>query len=269
MQSALYSTADTIAAGVAAMGPFELIHDGSPDHGIAAVSWRLKEGTDPGWNLYDLADRMRTRGWLVPAYSLPSDLDHLSIQRVLIRHGFSRELADTLLADPGRQRRHARQAHAGQLAHRGRGGHGLPQRQGRRLGRHQAKGDGMVEVVVDEHDVAGRLATAGSRRSPRESQRRSAPRAVSPAARRAGSAAPPSARAAPGRDDPSSTRRRAARPAPCAPPGVRRRSRPVGSSPSHRGRQARRGPGRSAARPRCAAAAAARPQPGRRWCRPA
>jgi glutamate decarboxylase len=99
VQSRLYDTAARIAAGVAAMGPFELIHDGSADAGIAAVSWRLADGAHVDWNLYDLADRMRTRGWLVPAYSLPPDQQDLSIQRVLIRHGFSRDLGDELLAD--------------------------------------------------------------------------------------------------------------------------------------------------------------------------
>ena len=99
VQTRLHESAADIAAGIGAMGPFELIHDGSADTGIAAVSWRLKASDPPGWNLYDLADRMRTRGWLVPAYSLPPHQADLSIQRVLIRHGFSRDLAGQLLDD--------------------------------------------------------------------------------------------------------------------------------------------------------------------------
>ena len=49
--------------------------------------------------LLDLADRLRVRGWLVPAYSLPANQQDLSIQRVLLRHGFSRDLADRLVED--------------------------------------------------------------------------------------------------------------------------------------------------------------------------
>jgi glutamate decarboxylase len=104
VQTRLYESAADIAAGILEMGPFALIHDGDPDRGIAAVSWRLKpdaqvDGRPVTWNLYDLADRMRTRGWLVPAYSLPPHQDGLSIQRVLLRHGFSRDLAGQLLDD--------------------------------------------------------------------------------------------------------------------------------------------------------------------------
>ncbi len=49
--------------------------------------------------LPQLADRLRTRGWLVPAYSLPPALDKLVIQRVLCRHGFSLDLAKWLIGD--------------------------------------------------------------------------------------------------------------------------------------------------------------------------
>ena len=38
-------------------------------------------------------------GWLVPAYSLPAALEHQVVQRVLVRHGFSRDLAGHLLED--------------------------------------------------------------------------------------------------------------------------------------------------------------------------
>ncbi len=104
VQGRLYDAAGVIAAAVAGMGPFEVIHDGSPDAGIAAVSWRLRAGAqvDGGpvrWTLYDLADRMRTRGWLAPAYSLPADEQALSIQRVLLRHGTSGDLARSFVTD--------------------------------------------------------------------------------------------------------------------------------------------------------------------------
>jgi glutamate decarboxylase len=35
----------------------------------------------------------------VPAYTLPPHLEELAIQRILVRHGFSRDMADLLLAD--------------------------------------------------------------------------------------------------------------------------------------------------------------------------
>ncbi len=69
------------------------------DAGIPALCWKMKPGVDAGFSLYDLADRLRTRGWQVPAYSLPPDQQDLVIQRILVRHGVSRDLAALLLSD--------------------------------------------------------------------------------------------------------------------------------------------------------------------------
>jgi glutamate decarboxylase len=42
---------------------------------------------------------LRERGWLVPAYSMPPNREDLVIQRILIRHGFTREMAEELLRE--------------------------------------------------------------------------------------------------------------------------------------------------------------------------
>jgi glutamate decarboxylase len=67
------------------------------------VTWRIADGGEPGFNLFDLADRLRTHGWLVPAYTLPAELEAQSVQRVLIRHGFSRDLGTHFVADLQRE----------------------------------------------------------------------------------------------------------------------------------------------------------------------
>jgi glutamate decarboxylase len=76
-----------------------MIYGGKPDEGIPTLCWRMKDGTDPGFSLYDLADRLRARGWQVPAYSLPAHCETEVIQRILVRHGVSRDLASLLLDD--------------------------------------------------------------------------------------------------------------------------------------------------------------------------
>lgn len=101
-----YEVSRHFAEGIEALGPFSLICDGDPAKGITAVSWRLAEGIDPGYNLFDLADRLRSHGWLVPAYTLPSNLEDLAIQRIVVRHGFSHDLIDLLLADVRRSLDH-------------------------------------------------------------------------------------------------------------------------------------------------------------------
>ena len=38
-------------------------------------------------------------GWIVPAYTLPPDAEHIRILRVVVRNGFGRDLADLFLDD--------------------------------------------------------------------------------------------------------------------------------------------------------------------------
>ncbi len=97
IQDACYKTAAFIAKEIDKMGPFEIIHSGPG--GIPAVCWSLKENAAPGFNLYDLANLLRNRGWQVPAYSMPANREDLVVQRILIRHGVSRDLGDLLIKD--------------------------------------------------------------------------------------------------------------------------------------------------------------------------
>ena len=51
------------------------------------------------WTLYDLQDKLQQSGWMVPAYTLPKKLDNYVVMRVVVRQGFSRDMADMLLGD--------------------------------------------------------------------------------------------------------------------------------------------------------------------------
>ncbi|WLW63579.1 glutamate decarboxylase [Achromobacter aegrifaciens] len=100
IQSACYDTARYLADEIGKMGPFEVLFDGDPTKGIPALCWKLKDGQkDPGFNLYDLADRLRSRGWQVPAYSMPANRQGLVVQRILVRHGVSRDMGALLIDD--------------------------------------------------------------------------------------------------------------------------------------------------------------------------
>ncbi len=79
---------------VARLGPFELITDGSD---IPVFCWKLKGETN--FTLFDLAERIRDRGWLVPAYTMPANREDLTVQRVVVKEGFSRDMADLLIKD--------------------------------------------------------------------------------------------------------------------------------------------------------------------------
>ncbi|MGB8645485.1 MAG: glutamate decarboxylase [Anaerolineae bacterium] len=87
-----------LAQEIKKLGPFELLSDGSD---IPVFAWRLKESTN--YSLFDLADRLRDRGWQVPAYSLPKNCEETVVQRVVVREGFSHDMAEMLLKDIVRQ----------------------------------------------------------------------------------------------------------------------------------------------------------------------
>jgi glutamate decarboxylase len=99
IHEACYETARHFARELTKLGPFEILFGGEAGSGIPCVSWKIKEGVEIPFSLYDLADRLRVRGWQVPAYSLPANRQDLAIQRILVRHGVTRDLADLLLAD--------------------------------------------------------------------------------------------------------------------------------------------------------------------------
>jgi len=84
-------TADAIAG----LGPFRLITDGSE---LPVFTFALTEGSRP-YTVFDVSERLRDRGWLVPAYTFPENRQDLAALRVVVRNGFSRDLGDLLVAD--------------------------------------------------------------------------------------------------------------------------------------------------------------------------
>jgi glutamate decarboxylase len=104
IQQACADTAQWLASEIARLGPLELVYDGKG--ALPAVCYKLKEGKDYGFTLYDLSERVRMRGWLIASYPLPANRNATIIQRILIRHGVSRDLAQLLLDDLGRALKH-------------------------------------------------------------------------------------------------------------------------------------------------------------------
>jgi glutamate decarboxylase len=99
IQNACYETARYFAREITRLGPFEILYGGETGEGIPCVSWKIRDGVKTPFSLYDLADRLRVRGWQVPAYSMPANRQDLVVQRILVRHGVSRDLVSLLLED--------------------------------------------------------------------------------------------------------------------------------------------------------------------------
>ena len=97
IQSECAQLGQFLATQIAALGPFRILYDGHG--GIPGLCWQLRDPENSPFTLYQLADALRDRGWLVPAYSMPAQREDLVIQRILVRHGFTRSMAGQLLAE--------------------------------------------------------------------------------------------------------------------------------------------------------------------------
>jgi len=83
-----------LSSEIEKMGPFKLITKGDD---IPVFAWTLKEETN--FSLYDMADKLREHGWLVPAYKMPANREDLVVQRIVVKNAFSYDLANMLLKD--------------------------------------------------------------------------------------------------------------------------------------------------------------------------
>ena len=82
------------------MEPFEVLTDGSD---MPLVTWTLKDGYADRWDLHDLSAKLRERGWQVPAYPMPADIEDMTVMRVVVRNGVSMDLTRLLLDDMRRR----------------------------------------------------------------------------------------------------------------------------------------------------------------------
>jgi glutamate decarboxylase len=94
-----YNVSRHVARRIAEFEAFEVLFDGDSSGGIPAVSWTMRENADASYSLFDLSERLRARGWQVAAYTMVPNIADMVVMRVLVRHGFSLDLADALLDD--------------------------------------------------------------------------------------------------------------------------------------------------------------------------
>jgi glutamate decarboxylase len=100
---AMRTAATRLQQGLLDTGWFTALSAVATDLPVVVV--RLRTDPDPGFNVFHLSAKLREKGWIVPAYTMPPDLDgkqgHPSVDvlRMVVREGFSVDLVDTLLAD--------------------------------------------------------------------------------------------------------------------------------------------------------------------------
>ena len=95
VQQACRDVATYLSAHIADLGPFQLLSRGDQLPVFAFTT----TGDIAAYNVYDVSRRLRERGWLVPAYTFPANRTDLAVLRIVVRNGFTHDLADLFLAD--------------------------------------------------------------------------------------------------------------------------------------------------------------------------
>ncbi|CAL9131467.1 unnamed protein product [Musa textilis] len=80
--------------GLERTGRFDIV---SKDNGVPLVAFSLKDRSRH--DEFEVSDFLRRFGWIVPAYTMPPDAQHITVLRVVIREDFSRTLAERLVMD--------------------------------------------------------------------------------------------------------------------------------------------------------------------------
>src|SRR5581483_10582168 len=86
------------AQQIEALGPFRLLTRGDQ---LPVFAFTTKPDVT-AYDVFDVSRRLRERGWQVPAYTFPENRQDLSVLRVVVRNGFTHDLASMLIDDIAR-----------------------------------------------------------------------------------------------------------------------------------------------------------------------
>jgi glutamate decarboxylase len=97
VQQATRDVARRLAEGIEALGPFRLLTRGDQ---LPVFAFTITDKVT--FDVFDVSRRLRERGWLVPAYTFPEKRTDLAVIRIVVRNGFTLDMADLFLNDLGR-----------------------------------------------------------------------------------------------------------------------------------------------------------------------
>jgi glutamate decarboxylase len=96
VMSSLQRGARWLAGQIDDLGMFELFGKGDD---LPVVCFGLRDGQ--AWDVFDLSDQLRQRGWIVPAYRMAPNAEDVAVLRVVVREGLSFDMAQQLIEDIG------------------------------------------------------------------------------------------------------------------------------------------------------------------------
>jgi glutamate decarboxylase len=90
------ANAETLAEDIKGLGQFQII--GADEETLPLVAFNLVE--EHAYDEFDIAFQLAAeRGWMVPAYTMPPNAQHVKMMRALVKLNLSRTLVDTLAND--------------------------------------------------------------------------------------------------------------------------------------------------------------------------
>ncbi len=93
VQGASSQIAQHMAAEISRMGPYRLITEARD---LPVFAFTLNKDVE-NYTVFDVSARLREGGWLVPAYTFPPNREDLSVLRVVVRAGFTHDMADLFI----------------------------------------------------------------------------------------------------------------------------------------------------------------------------
>ncbi|HEY0807599.1 MAG TPA: glutamate decarboxylase, partial [Pseudonocardiaceae bacterium] len=87
--------ATKLSGKIAELGPFRLLTDGTE---LPVFAFTLTDDISR-YSVFDVSAALRENGWQVPAYTFPPNRTDLAALRVVVRNGFSHDMAEALVDD--------------------------------------------------------------------------------------------------------------------------------------------------------------------------
>jgi glutamate decarboxylase len=84
-----------LSGQIAELGPFELLTKGDE---LPVFAFKLRDDIS-NYTVFDVSNGIRENGWLVPAYTFPKNREDLAALRVVVKRGFTHDMADQLIID--------------------------------------------------------------------------------------------------------------------------------------------------------------------------
>ncbi|MBV9213071.1 MAG: glutamate decarboxylase [Actinobacteria bacterium] len=107
VQQECRDVATRLAGSIVKLDAFDVLTRGDE---LPVVAFKVRDGIE-SFSVFDASTKLREHGWVVPAYTFPANREDLAVLRVVVRNGFSHDLADMFVGDlksalPALERQH-------------------------------------------------------------------------------------------------------------------------------------------------------------------